>query len=72
MDDLNVELVGDEIVVTRPRSTFLLAYRKLSDEPRLVMTRSSMGKASPSAMHSFRALAFQAAVAKARELGWVV
>jgi hypothetical protein len=26
-----VELVGEEIVVTRPRSTLLLAYRKLSD-----------------------------------------
>ena len=26
--DLNVELDGDEIVVTKPKSAFLLAYRK--------------------------------------------
>jgi hypothetical protein len=70
--DITVELIGDEIVVTKPRTTFLLAYRKSIEEPRLVMTGSSMGKASPSAMHSFRAQAFQAANAKARELRWIV
>jgi hypothetical protein len=69
--DIKVELVGDEIVVTKPPSSFLIAYRKSHDEPRIVMTRSSMGRASPSAMHSFSAAAVQAANAKARELGWV-
>jgi hypothetical protein len=55
--DLKIELDGDEIVVSRER-VFSWSYRKSVDEPRLVMTRSSMGRASPSAMHAFRAAAF--------------
>ena len=31
---------GDEIVVTKPGTDFLLAYRKRSDSPNLVLTRS--------------------------------
>jgi hypothetical protein len=44
--DLNVELDGDEIVVTKPKSAFLLAYRKSIEEPRLVLTRSQMPQMS--------------------------
>jgi hypothetical protein len=63
----------DEIVVTKPGTNFLLAYRKSVDQPRLVLTRSWMTLTPASrAINEFRALAFQAAVTKARELGWIV
>ena len=40
LDDLHVELLGEEIVVTRPKTDFLLAYRKRIDRPSLIVTRS--------------------------------
>jgi hypothetical protein len=65
--DLHVELLGDEIVVTRPRTDFMTAYRKRPDSPTLKLTRSPH-TTSP-AVSEFRAAAFHAAVSKARELG---
>jgi hypothetical protein len=71
--ELAVVLDGDEIVVTKPGTLLLLAYRKSVDEARLVLTRSSItGTRSTTAITEFRAQAFQAALAKARELGWRV
>ena len=70
---LRVELEGDEIVVRKPGTSFLLAYAKSVEQPRLVLTRSWMKPATPSpAIGEFRTEAFQAAVSKARELGWFV
>ena len=69
--DLNVELDGDEIVVTSPGTACMAAYQKAWDRPKLRLTRSWIDPASP-AVHEFRAHAFQAAVSKARELGWIV
>ena len=67
--ELVVVLDGDEIVVTKPGTLLLLAYRKSVDEPRLVVTRSSVTRTpSTTAITEFRAQAIQAAVAKAREL----
>jgi hypothetical protein len=69
---LRVDLEGDEIVVTKPGTTLLLAYSKSAEEPRLVLTRSWMKPTTPSPLTGeFRAQAFQAAVNKARELGWI-
>ena len=67
---VQIELQGDEIVVTRLGTDFLLAYRKRPDRPNLVLTRSWIAptEASPFT-NEFRAAAFQAAVSKARELG---
>jgi hypothetical protein len=71
--DLVVVLDGDEIVVTKPGTLLLLAYRKSIDEPRLILTRSSITRTrSTTAITEFRAQAIQAAIAKARELGWIV
>jgi len=71
--ELVVALDGDEIVVTKPGTLLLLAYQKSVDEPRLVVTRSSIIRTrSTTAITEFRAQALQAAVAKARELGWPV
>jgi len=40
--DIQVELDGGEIVITRPPSSFLLAYRKSSKGPSLVLARSRL------------------------------
>jgi hypothetical protein len=70
--DLQVDVEDDEIVVTKPGARYLLAYRKSMDQPRLVMTRSWMGPTiTAPGISEFRAKAFQAAVQKARELGWI-
>jgi hypothetical protein len=71
--DIKVELDGDEIVVMRPGTDFLLAYRKAPDRPGLVQTQTWVAPTTTSPeISKFRALAFQAAIAKARKLGWVV
>jgi hypothetical protein len=59
--------------VTKPGTDFMVAYRKNADSPTLKLTRSWVGPhiTSP-AISEFRAHAFQAAVSKARELGWIV
>src|SRR6476661_3438292 len=49
-------LDGDEIVVTKPGTLLLLAYQKSVDEPRLVVTRSSVARTpSTTAITEFRA-----------------
>jgi hypothetical protein len=71
--DLKVELDGEEIIVTKLGTDFLLAYRKRPDSPNLVLTRSwEKPTVTSPEISEFRAHAFQAAVAKARELGWIV
>lgn len=70
---LQVELDGEEIIVTKPGTDFMMAYRKRPNLPNLVLARSWIDPtvASPFT-NEFRAHAFQAAVSKARELGWIV
>jgi hypothetical protein len=51
----------------------MLAYRKRPNRPNLVLTRSWVEpNVTSTAISEFRAHAFQAAVNKARELGWIV
>jgi hypothetical protein len=71
--DIEVKFDGKEIIVTRPGTDFMTAYRKRPDQPQLILTRSWVEPyiASPE-ISEFRAKAFQAAVGKARELGWIV
>jgi hypothetical protein len=71
--EIEVKFDGDEIVVTRPGTDYMLAYRKRPDRPNLVLTRSWVepNVASPE-ISEFRAQAWQAALSKARELGWIV
>jgi hypothetical protein len=72
--DIKVELKGEEIVVTRPGTDFMMAYGKAPDRPNLVVATRSWEKPTVTSpeISQFRAHAFQAAVAKARELGWIV
>ena len=70
LSDPHVELDGDEIVVTRP--DFRTAYRKKPDSPTLKLTRSWVDSHNTSPpVSELRAHAFQAAVRKAWELGWI-
>ena len=68
--NIQVQVEDDEIVVTKHGTAFLLGYRKSTEEPRLVLTRSRVSPAA--SISEFRAQAFQAAASKARELGWIV
>jgi hypothetical protein len=71
--DIKVELNGDEIVVSKSGTDFLLAYRKRPDSPNLVLTRSwEKPTVTSPEISEFRAHAFQAAVSKARERGRIV
>ena len=66
---LRIDLEGDEIVVTKPGTSFMLAYSKSAELPRLVLTRSWIKPTTPTpAVGEFRAEAFQA-LSKASELG---
>ena len=66
-------ILRKEIIVTKPGTDFMVAYRKRDDSPTLKLTRSWVGPhiTSP-AISEFRSHAFKAAVSKARELGWIV
>ena len=55
------------LVVTEERSAFFAMYEMRTDRPQLALVRRS-----PTADHELLAAAFQAAVKKARELGWTV
>jgi hypothetical protein len=69
---LRIELEGEEIVVRKPGTSFMLAYSKSAELSRLALTRSCIKPTSASPIAEFRTEAFQAAVGKARELGWIV
>jgi hypothetical protein len=71
--DLKVKFDGQEVIVTKPGTDFMLAYRKRPDSRNLVLTRSwEKPTVTSPEISEFRAHAFQAAVSKARELGWIV
>jgi hypothetical protein len=70
---LKAELEDEHIVVTLPGTRFRVAYRKHPDGFGLLQApgMASDSKA-PITRHEFEAMAWAAANAKARELGWQV
>jgi hypothetical protein len=65
---VEVEARGDLlIVVSEPASQFVAIYVKPKERPQLTLMRRT-----PTSDNVLLAQAFQAAVAKARELGWIV
>jgi hypothetical protein len=71
--DLAVEVRGGEIIITKAGTDFSVTYEKRPENPHFILTRSWIAPNMSSATISqFRALAFQMAVAKARELRWIV
>ena len=63
--DLSVEVRGDLMFVTEPETSLYAIYSKPDGEPWIT------GRHVPDD-HQFRARAWIAANAKARELGWIV
>jgi hypothetical protein len=67
-----VKVQGDGITVTKLGTDFSVTYEKRPNNPHLTMTQSRLdANVSLPTISEFRE-AFQAAVAKARELGWIV
>jgi len=62
-----VEERDGENMVMRADPLFIATYYKRANEPQLILRRRT-----PTNDHALLARAFQAAVAKARELGWIV
>jgi hypothetical protein len=62
---LSVELRGDEVVVIK--ADFCAVYYKPTNQPQLILRRRT-----DTDDHALLAQAWQAANAKARELGWIV
>ena len=62
---------GSSITVSRRETELSLTYEKPPDHPNLELTHLMVAHETKPAVSKFRALAFQAAVYKARELGWI-
>ena len=73
LSDLYVEVHGEEIIVALPLSTHKATYRKSGDSAHLIMTDASSPEDPGSSLTpaEFLGLAWEAANAKARELGWI-
>ena len=71
-DTLKVVVDGTSITVTVPGTDFAVTYQKRFANPHLVLTRSWLAASINSpAISEFRARARQAAMDKARALGWI-
>jgi hypothetical protein len=64
---VQVEARGDLLIVSEPQTDFVAIYVKPKERPQLTLMRRT-----PTSDNVLLAQAFQAAVAKARELGWIV
>jgi len=70
-DDLEVYVEAISIIVTDPQTKFMAVYQKQFAKPSLVLTCSSVEKNETSAAAIFHARARLAALAKARDWGWI-
>ena len=72
LDDLRAELVDDRIVVTLPGTSYRALFYLSKNESRLLQAEQmAVNKKAPMSHQDFEALAWEAANAKARELGWL-
>jgi len=69
---LKVHLDGDEIVVWKRGTVFLIAFKQAPRQRRLIVTRNWLPNFASKPLAEFRAKAAQLAVIKARALGWGV
>jgi hypothetical protein len=73
-DELRIEVIGDEIVVILPATSYGVTYYKPANSPHL-LTKDLLSKndsRAPMTLCGVLAPAWKAASAKARELGWIV
>ena len=74
IDQLRVEVVGDEIIVILPATSYGITYYKPANSSQLFAKefRSKVDSGAPLTYAEFLARAWLAANNKARELGWIV
>jgi hypothetical protein len=69
---IRVEVDGHRLIVTMSETAYRSVFYKHPDEPRLVEGNSiAIDKEAPMCRGDFETLAWTAANAKARELGWI-
>jgi hypothetical protein len=70
---LLIEVMNDEIVVILPATSYGVTYHKPASSPGLIAKTlvSKIDSRAPMTHTEFLARAWQAANAKARELGWI-
>jgi hypothetical protein len=73
-DQLRVEVVGEEIIVILPATSYGITYYKPANSPQLLAkdSRSKNDSRAPITYADFLARAWQLANDKAREVGWIV
>jgi predicted alpha/beta hydrolase family esterase len=71
---LHVEVLNDEIIVILPATSYGVVYYKPANSRQLLAKNflSKNDRGAPITQAEFLARAWQAANAKARELGWIV
>lgn len=70
--DLKVELEDERIIVTLPGTTYRALFFMSPDEPKLIQAEQlTVDRGAPMSHEDFEVLAWEAANAKARELGWI-
>jgi hypothetical protein len=71
---LRVEVLGDEIIVILPATSYGVVYYKPANSPQLLVKNflSKNDSGAPITQAEFLARAWQTANDKARELGWIV
>jgi hypothetical protein len=73
LEPLSVEVEGDQIIVTQSWTSFTAIYGKRERLPGIVLLAETTDPdAERESVFQFRADAFEAALQKARELGWIV
>src|SRR5262245_10736641 len=72
-DELRVEVLGDEIIVILPATSYGVTYSKPGNSPNLVAKNCvpKIDAGAPMTYVEFLAKAWLAANVKARELGWI-
>ena len=70
--DLHLVVASDGIVVTMPRTDFLVIYTKPENTPWLMVTKLKDDQTASLKLAEFLARAWIAANDKARALGWIV
>jgi hypothetical protein len=73
-EQLRIEVLGDEIIVILPATSYGVSFYKPDSSPQLVLRnfRSKIDSRAPITEAEFLTRAWQAANDKARELGWIV
>jgi len=72
--ELRVEVLGDEIIVILPATSYGVTYYKPTHSAHLLVKNflSKIDRGAPMTQEKFLARAWQAANEKAHELGWII